>query len=462
MGPGARPVQPGESPDGLLTEITKVRSHYRVHLGTDAVSLSYELKGQQRQFHLPFSKVPLEGLIKSMSWGTPSRAEISGTMVIDLIRGCENVTGRGLRQEEAESITHYGSRRMTTMYVGQIAALGLGGTLAWFGRKNMKFPFRSPKDPARYDVFPMRVLPILKGRYARIMWQVTRVNVYFVAALFLTQPFVRSIADSRMTVGLYQDPRTRDLAMQIKNIDRLRANRAVEGQRAGQSLPQQEPSPEQQQIQDDASPQGFYDNQPRDGQNESSGDSTFTDGNTDTGLLSDSSLQQRQTREASPNAWSKAQSRGSRESFQQNQQQQQSKPSSSDFFFDDASPTAGNDPDMGTSTSYARQQSGGAWSRARRGEGAKPSPTANSTPVDRRGYSNRSQDFETQSDSFSFSKGEEEKRLAKDQAQREFDAMLDRERNDSGSGEYARGMRATEAGEESSSSTGSAWGRRRG
>jgi len=456
MGPGARPLQPGESPDGLLREISDIRSHYDIHVGTDAVELGYDLKGQQRHFRLPFENIPVAGWTKSLCWQGNNSAYISGTLIIDMIRACENVTGRRVTQEEAEGMAFYGSRRIMTMYLGQGAAIGLGIGSAYWGRKDFKFPFMKPKPLERYDSFPMRVMPILKGQAARSMWHITRANIYIVLWLFITNPLFRSVADTRMTVGLYADRRTHDLTQAIKGkFDRLRSNRASEAAeraRTGQ-LPQQSTSP-----QDEASPTAFDDSQSYGSQDGYAADGTFTNGNTDTGLISDSAMQRRQPQQASPNSWSQAQSRASRESFQQPGQQDSQ---SSDFFFDDASPTAGNDSDMGASQSYSKQQSGSAWGRLRRGENIGQSGNPQSAANDRSSYQGQPPDFETKSDSFSFSKSEEDRRLAKDQAQKDFDAMLDRERQEGGSGDYIRDMRATEAGEEASSATDNAWARRR-
>ena len=456
IGPGARPVQPGERPDGLLREISDIRSHYNVHVGSDAVELGYELKGQQRHFRLPFDTIPVGGWTKALCWQGTNGAMISGTLVIDMIRACENITGRRVTQEEAEGITFYGSRRIMTMYAGQISAIGLGVGSAYWGRKDMKFPFMKPKPLERYDSFPMRVMPILKGQAARYMWHITRGNVYIVLWLFLTNPFFRSIADTRMTVGLYADRRTHGLTQAIKGkFDRLRSNRASEAAAIFQSgqAQQQKTLP-----QDGASPAAFDDSQSYGGQSDYAGDETFTDGNTDTGLISETAMQGQQPQQSSPNSWSRAQSRGSRGSSQQMGQQDKS---SSSFFFDDASPTAGNDPEMGTSRPLSKQQSGSAWARLRRGDVDGQSGSSQSAPNDRSSYSNQSPDFETRSDSFSFSKGEEERRLAKNQAQKDFDTMLDRERREGGSGDYMRDMRATEAGAESNPSTDDAWARRR-
>lgn len=282
--------------------------------------------------------------------------------------------------------------------------------------------------------------------------------------IFLSNPIFRSVADTRMTVGLYADPRTHDLTEAIKGkYDRLRSNRAQEA--ANKITGRQTPQPENtSDTPDDGSPQSFYGSstQSSSGQDSFSGDSSYTDSNADTGLMTDRALAQRETQKASPNSWSEAQTRGTRGGFRKPETQSES---SRDIFFDDASPTAGNDPDMGTSQPYTRQTGGpGAWDRLRRGGGSpSSSPSPRQAPMDRSYPGRESQDFETKSDSFSFSASEEEKRLAKDQAQAEFDAMLERERNEAGKADHVRGMNAAESGNESSGAgAGSAWSRRRG
>lgn len=448
MGPGARPLQPGENGGGsTFQEIMQIRSHYSVHLGTDAVDLAYELKGQNRSFHIPFDKVPVGSWTRTLCYGGQNAAATTGTLVIDMIRACENMGGRRVTQEEAEGLTFYGSRRMLTIYFGQFAAIGLGGLNAWMGRNHMRFPFVKPKPIDQYNIFPLRQLPILNGLYARTMWSITRYNVYIALWILLTQPFIRSIGDTRMTVGLYQDRRTHDLSQLMKGqFDRLRSNRASQG---SVSMGTQQQS-QKGQEQDNASPQTFYNEQSYGNDNSMAGDSSFTDGDTDTGLVSDSAMQQRQTRQVSPNAWSKAQSRGSRTDYDQSPM---AATKSDDIFFDDASPTASNDPNMGTPQTYT-QSAGSAWSRIRKGERSSQGQASIAR-------TNQSRDFETKTDSFSFSDSEEDKVLAKQQAQKEFDAMLDKERREGGAGDYSRDMQATNAGQESNTSTDSAWSRYR-
>lgn len=459
MGPGARPLQPGENTGGLLKEISDIRSHYNVHVGSNAIELAYELKGQQRHYSLPFDNIPIGGWTRSLCWGGPSSAAVSGTMLIDIIRGVENVSGRQINQQEAEGLAFYSSRRMMTLYTAQLSAFALGYGVAWRGRKEMKFPFMKPKDPARYEAFPMRVLPLLSGQYARTMWHITRANVYVLVCLFGINPLARSMADTRMTVGIYQDPRTHDLATTLKDkFDRLRMNRAQDS--ADRSKPDATLPSQRNQIENDDNPQVYNSVQDHNSQANYASDNTFTDSGTDTGLMDDGSTEQAIARQPSPNAWSKAQSRASRPSVQQ--PDKKSATQSNDFFFDDASPTAGNDPDMSAPQPYQRrpaQQSAGAWDRIRRSDpGQSVSGSQRGSQPSGR---NQAPEFEPRGESFSFSKGEEEKRLAREQAQKDFDDLLDRERREGGSSEYLRDMRATESGEESSLGTENAWARRR-
>jgi len=106
--------------------------------------------------------------------------------------------------------------------------------------------------------------------------------------------------------------------------------------------------------------------------------------------------------------------------------------------FDDASPTGG----QGISTEKPQAQ-GSAWDRLR--SGVKPSSQKKTSAWEQRrrqgdkqdgqsawdGYRNNNQQesMEGSADTFSFSKSEEERSFAKAQAQKEFDAQVDRERN---------------------------------
>lgn len=478
MGPGARPVQPGES--NLLNQVLEARSHYRINVENDAVRLGYQINGQDRNYRVPFDNMPLSGWMKRMNYGGASSARLSGIFLLDMIRGSENVAGRKLTQEEVEGLASASSRRMTTQFLGQMSAVAAGAGFAWYGRKVMKFPFIKPKPLERYDIFPGRFLPLLRGSFARATWQITRFNTYIALWILVSGPLFASVSNVSMTARLYNDPRTRELSRTLgekskaaADLNRLEMNRARSGTAAQAASPARQNST----TGEDGSPQVSFDDsysysEGSSNKNGNAGDfvadNAFTDTRTDTGLLDDSVMQQKEDRQGTPNAWSRAQARASgRELPQQSSSISQRPSSSSDFFFDDASPTTGNDPSMNTPAPYNRQnqnsRSGSAWERLRSGNASRPPGSTQSASYDNaNSATDRQRDFETKQDSFSFSNSQEDRQLAKEQAQRDFDAMLDKERREGGAGDYARDMQATETGSDpSSTATGSAWERRR-
>jgi len=473
MGPGARPVERGQADPGtIIREVQEIRSHYNVHVDSNNVTVGYQLQGVPRTYKLAFDAIPLGGISKSLLYGGAGRTRVSGTFLIDAIRGAENMAGRPVTQREAEAFAYHSSKRIMYSFFGTGFAFITGYTLAYQGRQKMKFPFMAPKPLERYDNFPNRFLPVLKGNYSRIMWHITRGNIYAGIGLLLANPLFSSMGDSAMMVGLYRDERTKDVVKSMKGtFDRINSNRV----RPGQEKPLPQGKPEGQQEGPD--PQGYYNDSPvpndYSGGREYGGDNAYTDGTTDTGMLDDSTMRQRESRQSSPTSFG-SNARRQQQSIPVQQPDDLDRSSSSDFLFnDDASPKAGNGPNMSPPQSH--RATGSVWERLRHGGPAptrdepqdrrsvtppSPSPQQQASPT---GWPGR-KDNESKADSFSFSNSDEDRVLAKQQAQKEFDEMLDRERKDSGSEEYDRGMRATEVGAESPNavSGGSAWGRRRG
>jgi hypothetical protein len=107
--------------------------------------------------------------------------------------------------------------------------------------------------------------------------------------------------------------------------------------------------------------------------------------------------------------------------------------------WDDASPTGG----QGVAESTTPQ--GSAWERLRRGEkpalvpqksGAKPQPSQSAWSRQQVETQREQKEGSTTGDSFAFSKSEEERNYAKEEAQKEFDARVERERR---GGDFSQG-----------------------
>ncbi|KAL6244211.1 hypothetical protein RBB50_009081 [Rhinocladiella similis] len=508
MGPGARPVQPGESPGGGIAEIMQIRNKYLVQVESETLQLGYELKGIPRTYRLAFESIPIGTLKRKWLFGGPRRAQISGITVIDFIRGTENLAGRPLTQAEAEAMAFYSTNRTIYSLWGNLTGCVAGGLIAWRTYDKMKFPFRSPRPMEEYQSFPSKRWTLATGKQAQFMWQFTRFNIWAALAVFAASPLFAAAGDTFGMYGLYKDERTKGLMMEIKgSLDRISANR-YRGPDQRQNIP-----PTQTQTQDGQGSQyGSQDSQEYhnresgltdySGGDHYSGESSFTGGTTDTGIIGDSAIRARESRQPTSTRWDNRTGAPRDRETQYNQSKSNdfydsSSPASSgsSFFDDDASPTAGNDRDM-TTPGSASGGFPGSWARIRRENQGATYSNANpfqGQPKPNQGFqgqqqqqavpqssweretsrtagplksddtfSQRTSEQRDRGDGFSFSNTEADRQLAREQAQKEFDAMLDKERRASGSDEYDRGMRAVQSGEEGAGTSGmSAWERRR-
>lgn len=474
--------------DSIISQVREIRSHYSIALDDahSRLNVSYDLKDRHRAFSIPFEKMPLGSSAQWLLYGGPARRLTTGTFVTDIIRGAENMAQRDLTQSEAEGHALHASRRMLYSFAAIMSSFTIGMAFAVGGRKTMKFPLRKPKPLEKYDNFPGRSLPILKGQYARAMWHITRANVYTFCAFLLLQPLYSSMGDNALTVGLYRDTRTQAVLKEMKankdpnrifQINRIGSNvekgsRADRGQVFAQTAAQREKLEAQRgkAVYEDPDPQGYY-NDSSDGPandyaggrsyESSSGDQSSTDNTTDSGMLTDRQMVQREARQSGGNPSSftgvPAYQRGVQQKSQQQQQTYDRNQDSAadDFMFDDASPSGGrgmsDDISSQPQPQVTKSGMGGAWNRVRKGE---QTPHAVSKPVEQK-TSSRPSRAQSSADSFSFSKNDEERQLAKEQAQRDFDRMVEAERKGVGGDGYgARGGGAAGGG------GGSVWGGR--
>ena len=458
-------VERGRPLESMLQQVQEIRSHYSFEVRDRTLFLGYDLNGAARRYSLSFANMPLSGASTWLLYGGPMRTRVTSTFVIDTIRGAENLAHRPLTQTEAEGYAHHASRRTLYSFASSISALWIGSIFAIYGRKTMKFPFRKPQPLERYDNFPNRWLSVLKGGYARTAWQITRFNVYTVLCLALIAPVYASMGDSAMMVGLYKDQRTHEvtkgMAAALKDtngrLQRHTSNRSGAAQRPFQAAGDTQDGDSFYASSEQGAESNYSDGK------DHSGDAAYTDGTTDASLVGDSQMQGREAQQPSPSSFA------GNPLFRQPNQAFRNKPvtqsdqdldtsADPDFIFDDASPTAGNDPAMNAGSGSRGGASGSAWERVRRGQTDKRDRSSITSPRSRQSSQGSragqpapyggGDEYETSADSFSFSNNERERQLAKEQAQKEFDKMLEEERKGvSGSGAVG---------------SGGAWGRRRG
>lgn len=324
----------------------------------------------------------------------------------------------------------------------------------------MKFPFRSPQPLDGYNHFPARSLPFLTGPLAQSMWQVTRYTTWGLVCLFAIRPFFSAIGNYKMIDGIYEDPRTKDLKPLLQaSLSNATSNRRQPSRAA---LPDGQQDSNQGQNEEQDSYEYAAHQEPI---NESFDRNTTFDTDQDSGYQSNN-----RTGEQYDTQW-RVPETGTGPAYDRAPVSRASAPSSGGdiFFDDDASPTAGNNPDMSTPSRYGNSQGGGVWDSIRRAGSSQPGTASSAQTSQSQGWNSRSSREDRSGESMpssggegSFSKPDADRSYAREQAQKEFDEMLERERRSSGSGEYDRAMRAVEAGQESPALEGtSAWERRR-
>ncbi|KAI9832263.1 MAG: hypothetical protein M1819_004441 [Sarea resinae] len=350
-------------------------------------------------------------------------------------KGTSALLQRPLTQDEMNAIGFYTAKMISYASYGR--PLGLAGGLYQAARtaEKYRFPFITPNK----DTFdPMKFLNV-RGNNARILWHGLRGAAYGFMGSWIGGWFFTTYAAVVAAVGEQGDPRLKDVIEAIRE----RATRASRGLPVSQQpypsvsverQQQQQQSQQtgsgryaqqqQQQDLDDASPSsgGFYD--------DIKGDSPTSD----TGVLSDSAVRTQESRSQPSNPRSQTSNPTTRASTfsmanaapNQPSSSRSSSSSSSDSFADsidsdDASPTAGQ-----SSSSSDASGSGSVWDRIRRDAASSTDPSS--------GRRNNGAGAGAEgADGFSFSRDDDEDRgRAREEAQREFDARVERERGGDG------------------------------
>lgn len=433
----------------------EARSKYKVSVEEDTLSLSYELNNAPRLYQLSFDNMPIQGFTRWWLYGSSNRARKAGMLSTDIIRGSENATQRPVSQQEAEALTYWTSKRIAYGDCATVLAGVVGFYMARRGHARMKFPFLSPKPLERYNHFPLRTLPLIRGPMAQATWQFTRYCFYVQLFALAITPFTSALITFNIASGMSDDPRTKELFATIKEKG------------AGRQDPTKIEWPDQRQSQARG--------QPRESDNETPQSGFSPDySEPDRGNLVGQSFNDAEAfnmRDINETSQTGNYSISQQPSSRQAQSTRLSTSSNPDpFFYDDASPTAGNDPNIAKAQSYGQASGGSVWDRIRRGGSS--SPQYESQPQESRAQdlrSSRLAEHESsidQGDAYGRDSRTGRDGRDRERAQREFDEMLERERQQSGSGEYDRGMSAVEKGEDGLQGGGdsggmSAWEKRR-
>ncbi|KEQ89264.1 hypothetical protein M438DRAFT_341056 [Aureobasidium pullulans EXF-150] len=353
-------------------------------------------------------------------------------IVKTILRSCHEaqaVIHRPLRQEEVDAISYHFAKSLRTVSWGPPVGIAGGALAAYRTMGNFRFPGYTPKPESEGGQFnPERFGPV-RGQMARYCWHTLRFQLYGAVGFFTGAILFASYATSVNAVETGSDPRMKDYIEALKNraqrhtgqmqpqgqrnpIMSQEGRMDQQAQRASQKLGMED-AWKRQDVQrkasdyDDMSPTGgaWMDDYKQETQ--------------DTGLLTDDQLNARARTEQS-NADRAERAEESRVAAQAQSRVDQSRRNNHNST-DDNSMLGASQP------AQAPRSSGSTWDRIRQ-ESATSKGSPRQSPTNTPQVKNEQQEGSTLGDSFSFSSSDEERQLAKIEAQKEFDARVERER----------------------------------
>ncbi|KAG8426279.1 hypothetical protein J3459_008275 [Metarhizium acridum] len=315
-------------------------------------------------------------------FGRTQTLALAESTVLGLAAG----TDRNLSDTETQALTEHFLSSVHNMLAWKWAMTGLAGYMTYRGRQTMRFPFFKPV------IAGGRFNPATGGPQVRIMWHTARFAAYYGAFWLIGEPIFQGANFLRQSYSMDKDPRLASL---------LRDGKKQTGEVLGA-------------VQDSNSPQ-YGDAWRPESQQEYS--SQISDGYQRPSQPTQAQEQQTWTSHRRPEP-----------------AQQSSGAWDATDDIDDASPIA---PSSRSQAEGAQYYGGSAWDRVR--QQAQYSPRQ--TRRDQKSWeapqgtnngwgsdADVSPQYRGPRDDYSYSSTDEEKSTAKMQAQREFDALLERER----------------------------------
>lgn len=305
------------------------------------------------------------------------------------------VNNRAFEDQETQALTEHFLSSVHNLLAWKWAMTGFAGYMAYRGRKTWRFPFFNPEFK--------RFSPIGGSPGLKFMWHSARFAAYYGTLWVLGEPVFQGANFMRQRREMEADPRLRALLH--------------DGGAQGATLLGGNPEAREQ-ISDAWESAAQYENTNQ--------------------QYRDPEPEQKAQAAPTQSSWTSYRTPAT-SSSQQQQQQQRSDAWDSSFTddFDDASPVA---PAARNSSDASNNSSGSAWDRIRQQAQYQPSQQGRKTwekPQSGGGWESEAESGAQYQgaaprESYSFSSADEEKSLAKGQAQQEFDRLLEREREGQG------------------------------
>lgn len=344
--------------------------------------------------------------------------------VVEAIKGqckaAQDMLQRPLRQEEADALAFHMAKAVRIGGFGSTIGMPLGAVQALRTRKDWRFPGWTPfKEGGRFS--PDRFGP-LRGQLARSCWHVARYTAYFTVGALVGQVFFSSYALSLSMAGRATDPRLKDFTQTLQQ--RMKDGHGLE---AGRRPPDTSDGPRRDETYEMArqrrNAQEAYRSRQRPGQQSAKAvddmsptggafEQDFTGRADEGGLMDDGQIQEQQYRPSPETNTATAP--------EMNRVSSQSRSSGSN---ESSSKASGSAWDRLRQTAMSSSPSSSSSQRS----STSPSTSTRQRPS-RESLPEGARNSQLESDSFSFSRRDEDRQLAKSEAQREFDARIERER----------------------------------
>jgi hypothetical protein len=355
-------------------------------------------------------------------------SQLLSKLVHKRIEAAVKMLDRPTTEDEATAIAYWTAKQIAVTSWGAPLGIAAGAWRTYQTADTFRFPFYKPEpDTFRALAWPSARVSLLSGPRAVAAWHATRLLAYGFMGSFIGRILLTSYGMSVSTVGEISDPRLKNYVEAVRKVAQSTRGRlpndtqklgkvsGVQGKDATTIL-----KDHIREIGDNDSPDV-----------EEYGD---TKSNESPAVIEDAVM-------PDPNMKIPERvARPSRETYSKESNggnfQMEKQPHSFDDAFDNASPTGGR----GMEETVAAE--GSVWERIRRQASSQPAgyrgsnkPAGQGQQVPRpgqrawrRGSQRNPREGPAPGDSVSYSKSEEERQLARDEAQKEFDARVEQER----------------------------------
>ena len=398
-------------------------SDFSSDVPSDPLSSDSGLNPQEYSFSLDLTTLPRANFLVAPFGRGEAGLRRS---IAENVSNASKVLHRMPTQDEFNAMAYHTAKGQAIICWGLPTGIGTAAYLAWRTRKTYKFPFVKASEGFNGNEVAFWGRKWLRGAQANVFWHSLRFSAYGIIGGWVAGMFVAGYAASVVAVGELTDPRLKELQGAIRKMAKTQLEKRQGGgvskdSETGKEISEEAITALRRAISGGENVDSMSGSVGQDVDFATSQDREarlygIRDIETNEATPTDSIPSQRSPRPQERSA-------GNRSTETPSTTDPNPSPSFYDTY-DDASPTA--PPQTPSRPENRVSTTGSAWERLRRQATASDPSTTSSRS--RRQIPASQTPKDDDGDSFSYYSAEEERQLARDEAQRGFDAQLERER----------------------------------